>query len=183
MKHAARLYTFLEVYVWRVKRTWNKAVLHLLSALSEIDEQDISALKKPSSVLGEQSPPASGKIFLRQSDTHVRWDCDIHHFWVRQVQTVHQPHVLFDAFYLKTWIAGPFFTDRADGIAFVVMCRKDKSLVRKFQQPPKNRLVLCTGIAILEIGSARTAYQQRIPGEYTIRHGEAVRVVRVTGCI
>ena len=133
MKHATRLYVFPQICIWRVNRSGNETVFCLLSALSKIDEQGISALKKPSSVLGEQSPPA-----------------------------------------------GFLLADRADGVAFIIMRREDERLVGKLQQSPEDRFVLRARIAILEIGSPCTPYQQRVAGEHAIGHGEAVGIVGVT---
>jgi hypothetical protein len=68
MQHAARAHTGLQIRIGRVDGAGNETVLGSLSALPEIDEQDIPALEKPSGIANGDSPAASRKLVLRQSD-------------------------------------------------------------------------------------------------------------------
>ena len=51
------------------------------------------------------------------------------------------------------------------------------------QQPPEQRVVLRARIAVLEVGAASAADEQRIAGEHPVGHDEAVGIVRVPGRI
>ncbi len=61
------------------------------------------------------------------------------------------------------------------------MGRKNHGLIGKFQQLVEQTVILRARVAILEIGPAGTADQQRVAGEHPIRHAETIGVVSVAG--
>jgi hypothetical protein len=61
--------------------------------------------------------------------------------------------------------------------------RVDQRLVGELEQSSEQRLILRTRIAVLKVGAARAADQQRIAREHPVAHQEAVGIVGVTGRI
>jgi hypothetical protein len=80
-----------------------------------------------------------------------------------------------------TWrrVEGALFADGAHRVALIVVRRIDQCLVRQLQQAPEQRLVLRARVAVLEIGAAGAADQQRIAGEHAVGQEIAVGIVGV----
>ena len=72
-------------------------------------------------------------------------------------------------FTLQARIERLLLADGADGVALVVVRRKDHRLVRQLQELAEDRLVLRARIAVLEIRAAGAADEQRVAGEHAVR--------------
>ena len=96
------------------------------------------------------------------------------------MQALHQLRVFVGVLDLEARIEAPFLADGADGVAFVIVRRKHQRLFRQPHQPLQ-ALVLGAGIAVLEIGAAGAADEQRVAGEHPIAEMEAVGIVGVAG--
>ena len=70
--------------------------------------------------------------------------------------------------------------DGRDGLALVVVGGIDQRFVRQFHQLVEDRIVLRARVAVLEIGAAGAADQQRVAGEYAVVEQERIGVVGVT---
>ncbi len=65
----------------------------------------------------------------------------------------------------------------------VVVRGIDQRRVRQFQEPAEDRLVLLARVAILEVGAAGPANEQRVAGEHPVRDDETVGIVSMSGGI
>ena len=123
-----------------------------------------------SACVGVDRPAAARDLLLVQPDLHVGGHRDIHHLRVGQIQVVHQRDIFVDRLHLKARIERLLLADGGDGVALVVVRGIDQRLVGQLQQPAEDRLVLRARIAVLEIGAAGAADQQRVAGEHPVRH-------------
>ena len=105
---------------------------------------------------------------------------DVHHLRIGQMQAFHQLRIVVGVANLKARIEALFLADRADRVAFVIVRGKDQRLFRQPHQALQ-ALVLGAGIAVLEIGAAGAADEQRVAGEHPIAEMEAVGIVGVAG--
>ena len=133
--------------------------------------------------LRRHRPAAARDLLLRQALAHVGRHRDVHHLRIGQVQVVHQCDVFVDRLHLQARIVALLLADRADRVAFVVVRREHHRFVGQAQQAVEDRLVLRARIAVLEIGAAGAADQQRVAGEHPVRHDEAVGIVGMAGRI
>ena len=103
-------------------------------------------------------------------------------FGLGRLQAFHQLRVFVGVANLKARIEALFLADRADRVAFVIVRGKDQRL---FGQPHEalQALVLGAGIAVLEVGAAGAADEQRVAGEHAVAEMEAVGIVGVAGRI
>ena len=114
---------------------------------------------------------------------HVGRHRHVHHLRIRQFQIVHQIDVFIDRFDLEPRIEEFFLADGRDGVALVVVGRIDQRLVGQLHQLVEDGIVLRARIAVLEIGAAGAADQQRVAGENAVGQQERVGVVGVAGRI
>ena len=128
-----------------------------------------------------QRPAAPRDLLLRHADLHVGRHRDVHHLRVRQFQVVHQRDIVVDRLHLQARIVALLLADGGDGVALVVVRREDQRLVGQAQQLAEQRFVLRARVAVLEIGAAGAADQQRVAGEHAVAHQEAVGIVGVAG--
>ena len=112
---------------------------------------------------------------------HVGRHRHVHHFRVRQFQIVHQLDIFLGRAHLQPRIVALLLADGGDGIAFVIVGRKHHGFVGQFQQPAEDGFVLRPGAAVLEVGAAGAADQQRIAGEDAVAHQIAVGIVGMAG--
>ena len=89
--------------------------------------------------------------------------------------------IFVDRFDLEPRIEALLLADGGHRVALVVVRGIDQRLVGQLQQPVENRIVLRARIAVLEIGAAGAADQQRVAGENPVGHHEAVGIVGVAG--
>ena len=89
--------------------------------------------------------------------------------------------ILVDRLDLQARVERLLLADGGDRLALIVVRRKDERLVGQLQQPVEDRIVLRARIAVLEIGAAGAADQQRVAGENPVAHQEAVGIVGVAG--
>ena len=96
------------------------------------------------------------------------------------MQAFHQRRVVVGVVDLKARIEALFLADGADRVAFVIVRGKDQRLFREPHQALQ-AFVLGAGVAVLEIGAAGAADEQRVAGEHAIAEMEAVGIVGVAG--
>jgi hypothetical protein len=89
-----------------------------------------------------------------------------------QVEAVHQRHVLIERLYLQARVERLLFADCGDSLALVVVRRENHRLVGQFHELVEDRIVLRARVAVLEIGAAGAADQQRVAGEDPVLHQE-----------
>ena len=102
-------------------------------------------------------------------------------FRIRQIEIVHQLDIFVDAAHLQPRIVTLLLADGGDRVALVVMGGEYHGLVGQFQQPVEDRIILRPRAAVLEIGAAGAADQQRVAGEDAVAHQIAVGIVGVAG--
>ena len=112
---------------------------------------------------------------------HVGGHRHVHHLRIGQVQIVHQVDVFVDRLDLEARIEELFLADGRDGFALVVVRRIDQRVVGQLQQLVEDRIVLRARIAVLEIGAAGAADQERIAGEDAVGQQERIGIVGVAG--
>ena len=100
---------------------------------------------------------------------------------IRQIQIAHQLDIFVDRAHLQPRIEALFLADGGDGVALVVMGGKYHGFIGQLQQPAENGIVLRPRAAVLEIGAAGAADQQRIAGEDAVAHQIAVGIVGMAG--
>ena len=105
---------------------------------------------------------------------------DVHHLRVRQIEAPHQRRVFVGVLRLETGVEALLLADGRDGVALIVMGGKDERLLGEPEQPLQ-ALVLRARIAVLEVGSAGAADQERVAGEDAVAQMEAVGIVGVAG--
>ena len=49
--------------------------------------------------------------------------------------------------------------------------------------PIQQGVILCSGITVLEVGSAGSPDQKRVPGEHAVLQSERIRIVCVAGSV
>src|SRR5271165_2081430 len=76
---------------------------------------------------------------------------------------------------------GLFLADGRNRVSLVVVRGINQRLIRKLKQAAKDRVVLLTRIAILEIGAASAADEKRVSGEHAVRQAKAVGIIGVAG--
>ena len=119
--------------------------------------------------LGRRDRPAFARdLLLVQTDMHVGRHRHVHHLRIGQLQIVHQIDIFVDRFDPEPRIEQLFLADGRDGIALVVVRRIDQRLVGQLQQLAEDRIVLRARIAVLEIGAAGAADEQRVAGEHPV---------------
>ncbi len=128
-----------------------------------------------------ERPAAARDFLLRQPDLHVGRHGDVHHLRVRQFQVGHQRDIVVDRLDLQARIVALLLADGGHGVAFVVVRREHQGLVGQPQQLAEQRFILRARVAVLEIGAAGAADQQRVAGEHAVAHQEAVGIVGVAG--
>ena len=100
---------------------------------------------------------------------------------IGQLQIAHQLDIFVDRAHLQPRIEALLLADGGDGVALVVMGRENHGLVGQLQQPVEDRIILRPRAAVLEIGAAGAADQERIAGEDAVAHQVAVGIVGVAG--
>ena len=102
-------------------------------------------------------------------------------FGLGRFQVVHQCDVVVHRFHLEARIVTLLLADGGDRVAFVVVRGKHHRLVRQSQKFAEDRLVLRACVAVLEIGAAGAADEQRVAGEHAVAHEETVGIVGMAG--
>ncbi len=113
----------------------------------------------------------------------VGGDGDVHHFGVGQVEVVHQLGIFLDRFDLQARVEAFFLADGGDRVALVVMGGEEQRFLRQAEQLVEDRVILGAGIAVLEIGAAGAADEQRVAGEDAVAHQVGIGIVRMAGRI
>ena len=172
----------LELGVRSVQRTRNGAGPLAFRLFAQIDQRDVHPTDEPLGLNGGKRPASARHILLMQPLTDVGGNRNIHHFRVGQVEARHQRRILIGVANLKARIEALFLADGADGVALVVVRGEDERL---FGQPHEalQALVLGAGIAVLEVGAAGAADQERIAGEHAVAEMKAIGIVGVAGGI
>ena len=183
VQHTAGPDVALQVGVGGMQRAGDHPVLLALAGLPQVDEGDVRLADEVHCFVHRHGPAASGHLILRQALPHVGGHRHIHHLRVGQVEAVHQRHIVVDRFHLQARIERLLLADSGDRVALVVVRRKHQRVVRQPQQLVEDRVVLRARIAVLEIGAAGAADQQRVAGEHPVAHAEAVGIVGVAGRI
>ena len=130
----------------------------------------------------EKAQPLARHLLLMQPLMDVGGNGDVHHLRIGQVEARHQRRVFVGVANLKARIEAPLLADGADGVALIVVRGKDQRLLGEPQEALQ-ALVLGAGIAVLEVGAAGAADQQRVAGEHAVAEMEAVGIVGVAGRI
>ena len=112
---------------------------------------------------------------------HVGRHRHVHHLRIGQFQIVHQLDIFVDRFHLEPRIEPLLLADGRDRVAFVVVGRIDHGLVGQLEQLVEQRFVLRARVAVLEIGAAGAADQERIAGEDAVGPQERIGIVGVAG--
>ena len=167
----------VEAAVGGMDRSRDDARFHALALLAEIDQ------KHAFGVVHDDAFRRYRRHFALAVEIQPHPDIfrnrHIHHFRVRQVQAGHQLDIFSARSDLQARIVGPFLADGRDHVTLVVMGRIDKRAFGQFQHPVEQRIILLTGITVLEIRPAGAADQKRVAGEYPVVHAETVAVIGV----
>ena len=158
-----------------MQRAGDAAVLCALAGLAQIDEGDIRPSDQRDRLRRLQRPAAARDLLLRQADLHVGRHGDVHHLRVRQFQVGHQRDVVVDRLDLQARIVALLLANGGDGVAFVVVRGEHQRLVGQPQQLAEQRFILRAGVAVLEIGAAGAADQQRVAGEDAVAPSRSCR--------
>ena len=84
---------------------------------------------------------------------------------------------------MEPWVEGSLLADGGDSVALIVVRGIDQRRVRQLEQPTEDRFVLLARVAILEVGAAGPANEQRVTGKHPVRHDKTVGIVSMSGCI
>ena len=84
------------------------------------------------------------------------------------MKIAHQLDIFIGRFDLQARVVSALLAYGADRIALIVMRWIDLGRVGESQKPIEDRLILRPGVAVLEVGAAGAADQQRIAGEHAI---------------
>ena len=156
-------------------------VLLALAALAQVDQGHVGLPGDRHGLLGRDRPAAPGDLVLGQALAQVGGNGHVHHLGVGQVELAHQLDVLVDRLHLQAGVVALLLADGGDRVALVVVGGIDQRLLGQLQQLAEQGLVLRPGAAVLEVGAAGAADQQRVAGEHAVAHQEAVGIVGVAG--
>ena len=167
--------------VGRMDRPWDDTRLHPFGLLAEIDKNHAVCIF-PDDRFGRDGCdlPLPSQI---EPHADIFGHRHIHHFGIWQIQIRHQFDICLTGTGLKARVESLLFANRRHHVSLIVMRRINKCAVRQFEKVAEERIILVTGIAVLEISAAGAPDQQRITGEHAIIHPEAIAVIRVAGGI
>ena len=129
VQHAAGGNILLQIVIGQMQSARNFPVAFALALLTQVDQGDVRPANKPLRPFRREGPAAPGDLLLRQALMHVGGHRHIHHFRVGEIQIIHQINILLGRLHLQSRIIGALLGDRADRVAFIVMCWKNKSFV------------------------------------------------------
>ena len=134
MQHAAGADVVLQIWIGRVQRAGNDAVLFAFAFLAQIDDRDVGAAAQRDGLGGRQRPAFARDVLLVQADMHIGRHRDVHHFRVRQFQVVHQLGIFIHRLHLEPRIEQLLLADGRNGVALIVVRGKDQRRVGQLQQ-------------------------------------------------
>ena len=144
-----------------------------ISATSGLSDEALRLVRR-------KGPAPPRHLLLVQALAHVRRHGDVHHLRIGQVEARHQRGIFRGVSHLKARVVTLLLADGADRVALVVVAGKDQRFLGQAQEALQ-ALVLGARVAILEVGAAGAADEQRVAGEDPVAEGEAIGIVGVAG--